>query len=947
LAETPEILAALSPEEIVRMVHELRVHQVELEMQNEELRRAHVELDAARERYFELYELAPVGYCTVNQHGKILEANLAAASLLGVPRGQLAGQRYSQFIFKDDVDCYHLHHKALFEAAGPQSADVRMAKQDGTMFWARMEATVTPDALGEPLAHVVLTDINARRRAEASLAASRAELQAVYDYAPVMMCVLDADRQVLYANPAFTCFTGVPEHELKGGRACGVFGCVNNADDPRGCGYGEECGDCGLRLALEETLRSGRAYINFEHHAVYQRDGVRREAELLVSIAPVQLAGRSGLLLCLNDVSERKRAEQDYQTLFRQMQNGFTLHEVLRDRDGRPVDFRFLAVNPAFERMTGLRAEDLVGRAILEWMPGMDPREFEVCRNVVETGEPGFFESFNAGLDKYFEVVAFRPAPNQCACVITDITDRKRAEAALRESEALYRSIMNASPDEIIITDLEGRVAMVSPMALTISGCEREEELIGCLVTDFVAPEERERAAAMMAQMFQGFAGGPVQYRALRRDGSPLDVEAKADFIRDGQGNPSGLIFVVRDITERQALEAQLRQSQKMESIGRLAGGVAHDFNNLLTVINGYSEMILAEMSASDPLRAPLAEISKAGERAASLTRQLLAYSRKQVLQPRELDLNLVVKSIRPMLERLLGEEIEVQVALSAQRAMVRADPSQLEQVIMNLALNARDAMPGGGVVRIETSLVDLGAGRPGGLAEGPKGRCVMLTVSDSGVGMDEATRLRIFEPFFTTKPMGQGTGLGLSMVQGIVMQSGGSVEVESEPGRGTTLRVCLPALAETAAETVGRASLPEPRGTETILVVEDQPEVLRYAVVALRAYGYQVMEASSADEAFAMIARDEGPIHLVLTDVVMPNMGGVRLAAQLEQIRPGIRVLFMSGYAEEIGGDAASVGAGGLFIQKPFSPRALAAKVRSLLHPDAGAAPPRSNTAP
>jgi len=368
-----------------------------------------------------------------------------------------------------------------------------------------------------------------------------------------------------------------------------------------------------------------------------------------------------------------------------------------------------------------------------------------------------------------------------------------------------------------------------------------------------------------------------------------------------------------------------------MESIGRLAGGIAHDFNNELTVINGYSRFVLSKLGAEDPLRATIEEIAKAGERSAALTRQLLAFSRKQMQHPRVLDLNRV-EEMRPVLERLVGEDVELGFATGAGSCIVRADRRQLEQAVMNLAVNARDAMPGGGRLRIEVMGVELDDSYAQSHPHVWPGHYAMLAVSDDGAGMDEATRLRIFEPFFTTKPAGQGTGLGLSMVEGIVAQSGGHIEVFSEPARGSTFKIYLPAVKEAPTSEEKQADLPAMGGSETVLVVEDLAEVRDYAVAALKAYGYTVFQAGSASEALAICQGEQGRIHLVVTDVAMPDLDGRELAKRLLELSPGIKVLFMSGYTNDVIPLDGALDEEINFIEKPFAPEELARKVRTVL---------------
>jgi signal transduction histidine kinase len=379
---------------------------------------------------------------------------------------------------------------------------------------------------------------------------------------------------------------------------------------------------------------------------------------------------------------------------------------------------------------------------------------------------------------------------------------------------------------------------------------------------------------------------------------------------------------------ERKRIEKQLQQAQKLESVGRLAGGVAHDFNNLLTVINGYSDMLLGELSSEDPTYETVTEIRTAGERAAVLTRQLLVLSRKKVTQPQPANLNDIVTEVEKMLARLIGEDIRLKSVLSPSLGHVLADPGQLHQVLMNLAVNARDAMPGGGTLSIETANVDVDAGYAEQHPEMKPGPYVQLKVADTGIGMTKEVQSHLFEPFFTTKKQGEGTGLGLATVYGIVKQSDGSVWVSSEPGVGTTFSIYLPRVdAGAGLPQELEPSHADLRGSETILVAEDQDQLRKMAVRVLRDYGYEVIESANPEEALLHSERYPGPIHLMLTDVIMPGMTGPELVARIKPVRPSMEIVYMSGYSQHTILDSA-----GPYLPKPFSPRTLAIKVREAL---------------
>ena len=526
----------------------------------------------------------------------------------------------------------------------------------------------------------------------------------------------------------------------------------------------------------------------------------------------------------------------------------------------------------------------------------------------------------------------------------------RQTEQALLETETKCLRMTQWIPDTLWSIDLSGRFTYVSP------GVERAHgwtaaECMGLDYRDFVGPQEAARIGRILEEELAraavpGFDRNTVctlECELRRKDGTTFWAEANANFIWSDGGTPIGCTGVARDITERkqaeverEKLRSQLAHSQKMESIARLAGGIAHDFNNLLTVINGYANLGLAKLERGGPIREHMEEIRKAGERATGLTRQLLAFSREQFLQPRILSLNGVVADMRSLLRRLVGEDVEVRFSLTTEDLTVCADPHQLEQVIMNLAVNSRDAMPGGGLLLIETSLVERDESYSRLHPEARPGRYALLAVSDTGVGMDEVTRQRSFEPFFTTKEAGKGTGLGLSMVQGIVAQSGGHINVYSELGQGTTFKIYLPALADATTDVEKPAAVAAPRGRETILIVEDQEDVRGLAVAALKTYGYRVLEAPDAQAALMICEQGSARIHLVLTDVVMPHMNGRELVGRLAKVRPEIKAIFMSGYTDNAILQHEVLDGASDFIEKPFTPEELARKVRAVLGPPA-----------
>src|SRR6266576_358912 len=524
-----------------------------------------------------------------------------------------------------------------------------------------------------------------------------------------------------------------------------------------------------------------------------------------------------------------------------------------------------------------------------------------------------------------------------------DVTDRKRAEERYRSfiaqsSEGVSRLEIDP-PVPISLTEEEqvdrlyagGRIAECNDAMARMYGFNEASELLGTRLSDLhnvTDPTNREQIRVFLRA---GYRVSDSETREHDREGRPrVFLNNVVGFVEDGQ-----LVRVwgtQRDVTEQRHLEKQFRQSQKMEAVGQLAGGIAHDFNNLLTAILGNTQLLLRDLPPGDSKRGDVEEIRKASERAASLTRQLLAYSRRQMLQPEVLDLNVVVAEMDKMLRRLIGEHIALAAVLAPDLGRVRADPNQIEQVIVNLAVNARDAMPEGGKLTIETANAELDEAFAQAHLGAVPGSYAMVAVTDSGAGMDATVRAHLFEPFFTTKEVGKGTGLGLATVYGIVKQSDGYISVYSEPGRGSSFKVYLPRI-QTPQETTAASSRDRPeRGTETVLVVEDEAAVLLLSRRALEAQGYVVLAASDPTDAMRVLERHGGTIHLLLTDVVMPGFSGQELADRIAARRPGMRVLYMSGYPGDAVVQHGSLPVGSAFLQKPFSPDGLARKVRDVL---------------
>jgi two-component system cell cycle sensor histidine kinase/response regulator CckA len=646
---------------------------------------------------------------------------------------------------------------------------------------------------------------------------------------------------------------------------------------------------------------------------------------------PVEVEALADDISAVNgwELDERRHAEESYRLLFESNPCPMWVfdnetHRFLAVNDVAVAGYGYSRAEFLSMRIEDIRSSEDIERLRLdiadhELHPGL--RKAGIWRHRRKDGTE--LDAEITSHDHRFEGRAAR------VVMSLDVTERMQAEQALRRSEARYRDLFENASDLIATVDLDGRVTDVNEAFLRSTGYSREE-LLELRLEDLIPVESREALDQARTQKLAGAVDTVYEHELLARDGTHIQMEVASRLIYE-DGKPVGTEAICRDISERKGLEEQLRQAQRLEAIGRLAGGVAHDFNNLLTVISGYTEALLESRDrASEP---ELDQIAAAAERAIILTRQLLAFSRRQVLLPRVLQLNDVVAGLTPMLSRLIGEDVELVAVLASSLDPVLADPNQLEQVLANLTVNARDAMPDGGLLTIRTENVELDEEYVAQHADAVVGPHVVLSVSDTGVGMDAETLSHVFEPFFTTKPLGIGTGLGLATTYGIVKPSGGSMWVQSEPGQGATFKALLPRADSPVTEEPVRAPVPvAASGTETILLAEDEESLRRLTARILEKHGYQVIAAETATEALSIAARNGRTIHLLLTDVVMPELSGTALAERVCELVPSIRVLFMSGYADDVVSRNGALTPGSAFLEKPFSANELAAKVRATL---------------
>lgn len=770
----------------------------------------------------------------------------------------------------------------------------------------------------------------ARRHAEEVLKASEAELRALFEAMDDLVLVLDTDGRYLKIAPTSHEYLYRPPSELLGKTLHEVFA-KDQAD-----------------FFLEHIRRA--AAEGRMHGVEYSLELAGKKTWFDGTVSPISI---DSVVWISRDITERKLAEE----FLREREQRF--RSLIENSSDAIALFRpegsIIYASPSTQLVLGFTPEEMIQQSPFELIHGEDLKYVQQCvKQALKQPRAGISVNARARhkdgswrwLEGTFTNLLDEPSVAAIVNNYRDITDRKLAEEEMARLNSQLENQRRRVND--IVANVPGVVweAWGQPDAATqridfVS--EYIEKMLGYSVDEWlntpnfwlsiVHPEDKEQAAQAAAAVFASDRSSAIEFRWVAKDGRVLWVESNSALITDKDDKPIGLRGVTTDISERKTLEEQLRQSQKMEAIGQLAGGVAHDFNNLLTVISGFAELAVDQLKSDDPARYCLGEISKASNRAASLTRQLLAFSRRQVLQPKVLDLNSVVAEMEEMLQRIIGEDISLHAALDPDLGKTKADPGQIEQVVMNLVVNARDALPDGGNVTIETTNAYVDDNRASQEVTLDSGEYIIVSVSDTGTGMDEETRKRIFEPFFTTKEIGKGTGLGLSTVYGIVQQSGGAIEVFSKVGRGTTFKIYLPRCADdTERNEAARETEQQLTGSETILLTEDEEMIRNLVREALEMNGYKVLEAKNGRAALAVCEQYDGPIHLLVTDVIMPEMNGYELATRISKLRPELKLLYMSGYTDDSIARQRILDPDVFFLQKPFTPRTMVRKVREAL---------------
>ncbi|MBU0638822.1 MAG: PAS domain S-box protein [Planctomycetes bacterium] len=881
---------------------------------------------------------APIGIGLV--HERIIKhVNDRLCEMTGYQRDELIN-RDARMLYAATEDYEYVGREkyAQIRARGTGTVETRWRCKDGTVLDILLSSTpLDPDDLAAGVTFSAL-DITERKHAEQALRASEQNYRELFDSLDDAVFVHDADTaRILDVNRGACEMLGHTRAEILERTIADLSPAMP---------------DYAMERVREKVTRTRELGPQFFEWQATRKDG--RVIPVEVNLKRAIIGGQARVLAAARDITKRKQVEQEQRRSAEFLQlvmNSIPQHIFWKDRDSV-----YLGCNENFAHVAGVHSpNNIVGKTDYDLAWQRHEADFfrECDRRVMERNAPEYHiiepQQQAGGKQAWVDTnkVPLHDADGNVIGILgtyEDITERRLAEEALRNSEQLLRQAQETAHVGSYSRNFETNEVVWSDEQYRIFGYEPGEIVPTFeLVCEHVHPDDRGRFVAANEAFATRAEPYDLEYRIVRRDGAVRMVHSRS--ITEGESaQPPRQTGALQDITEqrraeqeREKLETQLRQAQKMEAIGQLAGGVAHDFNNILTAIFGNVGLALdrlkPKVGADDPLLQGLLEIERAAQRAATLTRQLLAFSRRQVSQPEVLDLNRTVEEMEKMLHRLLTEPIALETILAPDLLRIRADAGQIEQVIVNLVVNARDSMPEGGRLTVETSNVTLAEAYRNGQTEGPPGEYVLLAVSDTGCGMDPGIAERVFEPFFTTKAVGAGTGLGLAMVYGIVKQAKGHITVYSEPGKGTTFRIYLPAVTAQALEPrVHQANDDSPTGTETILVCEDDESVRGLAVQMLRDAGYTVMAADCGRAAVRLAAACEDRIHLLVTDIIMPDMNGKRLAEALGTEHAGLKTLFMSGYTSSVIAHHGVLDENVQFLEKPFTRRALLRRVREVL---------------
>jgi len=857
-------------------------------------------------------------------NGTIQSANPAFTALTGYTAQEVVGQNPRILKSGKQDEAFYRNLWQTISSGQVWNGELTNRRKDGSLYVEEMTITPLRNADGVIARYIgIKQDVSGRNRAEAKLKLFRA----LIDHSSDGIYVMDpVTRRFLDVNESGCRALGYTRDELLALTAFDVT----------------EEGNRALFDATDTRMKkAGHATAEALHR---RKDGTTYPVE--VSLSPVTL-DREYLVAIVRDTTERKRAEESLRKSEEKFQG---LFESSRDAimTLEPPSWKFTSGNPACLKMFRAKNEEqFMSHGPADLSPDRQPdgrASAEKAREMMETAlreGSHFFEWTHRRLDGGefpADVLVTRMEQGgkvMLQATVRDITERKRAEETLRASQQIIEGIINAIPVRVFWKDKNLVYLGCNAIFARDAGFADAKDVIGKDDYQMGWRDQAEKYRGDDRQVIEsGCSKLSIEEPQTTPEGNTITILTSKIPLRSSKGEISGVLGTYMDITERKRLEARLFQSQKMETVGKLAGGIAHEFNSILTAIIGQSELLLNDLPPGNPLRKNAAEIGKAADRAATLTRQLLAYGRKQILQPQILDLNSILAGMEGTLRHLLGCSTVMNIAAFPGLKSVKADAGQIEQVIMNMVFNARDAMPNGGQLTLETSNVSFDQESVDRYPELKPGDYVMLAITDTGAGMSEEIKAHVFEPFFTTKGVGQGTGLGLSTCYGIIKQSGGHISVYSEPGRGATFKIYLPQVESRTEIPLQRPdSSALPRGTETILLVEDDPALCEMAVTLLRRLGYTVLAAANGIEALSLKQqRDIGHIDLLFTDVVMPHMSGKELADRMRAVYPHTRILFTSAYTESVVVHQGVLDKGVALLQKPFTPSALAHKLREVL---------------